>query len=147
MHVARAFLHDVRNGALVQTLDVRSSVQQAVCYVDVNERYAFVCGPHVLHVFAREGGAEVLRVPNSEFVQNVAGTRAVPGNPFVSVLPLRPASDDYRPNFLAGALLPPPTPDLGLIRSFFGAGNRTTTQRFYVVFLIQHTYPGTAATS
>jgi len=43
----------------------------------------------------------VLRVPNSEFVQNVAGTRAVPGNPFVSVLPLRPASDDYRPNFLA----------------------------------------------
>jgi len=135
---ARAFLHDVRTGALVQTLDVRS-VQRAVCYVDVNERYAFVCEPRVLRVFAREGGAEVLRVPNSEFVQSVAETGAVPGNPFVSVLPLRPGSDDSRPNFLAGALLPPPpqlpaAPELGLIRSFFGTANRTTTQRFYVLF-------------
>ncbi|KAH9962255.1 hypothetical protein BC827DRAFT_1199936 [Russula dissimulans] len=109
----RAFLHDVRTGALVQTveIDVRS-----ICYVDVDERYLFVCGLRALHVFSRAGtegeaaGAEVLRVPNDIAVRNVVSTALhVPhvyddyDRPFVEAVPLRTGteSDHPRPTFVA----------------------------------------------
>jgi len=108
---AHAFLHDVRTGALVQTveIDVRS-----ICYVDVNERHLFVCCLRALHVFSREdGGKEVLRVPNDVAVLNVVSTVPVPASdgddddddPFVAVVPLHTESDHPRPTFVAGALL------------------------------------------
>ena len=76
------------------------------CYVDVNERYAFVCESRALHVLARDGGAEVLRIPNNVLVPNTAMlvSDSVPGKPFVEVLSLRPGRDNSRPNFLAGVL-------------------------------------------
>ena len=116
-----AFLHDVRTGALVQTIDLNieewleEEVEEGeeevrgLRYVDVNERHVFVCGVRSLHVFARDGGAEVLRISSDAFIPKVVVAEAVPGNPFVAVLPLRPGSDDYHPNFLAGAL-PNPLP-------------------------------------
>ncbi|KAH9038737.1 hypothetical protein EDB85DRAFT_2141626 [Lactarius pseudohatsudake] len=45
-----AFLYDLRTGSLVQTIDIHLQI----CYVDVNERYVFVCEPHAVHVFSRE---------------------------------------------------------------------------------------------
>jgi len=102
-----AFLHDVRTGALVQTveIDVRS-----ICYVDVDERYLFVCGLRALHVFSRAeaAGAEVLRVPNDVAVRNVVST-ALPvphdyddyDGPFVEAVPLLTESDHPRPTFMA----------------------------------------------
>jgi hypothetical protein len=108
-----AFLHDVRTGALVQTIDLNieewlqgAEVGGRICYVDVNERHAFVCRVRSLHVFARDGGAEVLRIPSDASMPKVVVADAVPGDPFVAVLPLRPGSDGYRPNFLAGVLPP-----------------------------------------
>ena len=114
-----AFLHDVRTGALVQTIDFDVEWLQelededdGICYVDVNERYAFVCEPRALHVFARDGNAEVLRIPSDALmskvveVDNIAGL----GDPFVAVLPLSLWGDKYHcSDFLAGAL-PPPSP-------------------------------------
>ena len=108
-----AFLYDVRTGALVQTIDLNieewleedEEVGQ-ICYVDVNEQHAFVCRVRSLHVFARDGGAEVLRIPSDASIPKVVVAGAVPGDPFVAVLPLRPGSDNYRPNFLAGVLPP-----------------------------------------
>lgn len=110
-----AFLHDVRTGELVQTIDlnIEEWLQDegvgGICYVDVNERHAFVCGVRALHVFSRDGGAEVLRISSDVSIPQVVVADTVPGNPFVAVLPLSPGSDDYRPNFLAGAL-PSPLP-------------------------------------
>ena len=108
----RVFLHDVHTGALVQTIDVGlGRPGLGLCYVDVNERYAFVCESRALHVLARDGGTKVLRIPNSTFVPKTAAVVSdpVPGNPFVEVLSLRPERDDVRPDFLAGAL-PSPFP-------------------------------------
>jgi hypothetical protein len=104
----RAFLHDVHTGALVQTIDVGLSAQGlGLCYVDVNERYAFVCASRALHVLARDDGAEVLRIPNSTFVPESRTTalvsERVPENPFVEVLSLRPGRDNSHQDFLAGA--------------------------------------------
>jgi len=105
----RAFLHDVHTGAQVQTIDVGPGAQGlGLCYVDVNERYAFVCESRALHVLARDVGAEVLRIPNNVFVQKTAMvvSEFVPGKPFVfvEVFSLRPGRDNSRPNFLAGGL-------------------------------------------
>lgn len=120
-----AFLYDVHTGALVQTieLDIEEDLQEegegisGVCYVDVNERYAFVCEPRALRVFARDGGAEVLRIPSDASMPNVVVACTVPGNSFVAVHPFHPGSDDYRPSFLAGALppLPPFLPTASII--------------------------------
>ena len=109
----QAFLHDVRTGALVQTIDLNveewpleelAGDDGGIRYVDVNERHAFVCGVRSLHVFARDGGAEVLRISSDASIPKVVVADAVPGNQFVAVLPLRPGSDDHHPNFLAGVL-------------------------------------------
>jgi len=109
-----AFLHDVRTGAFVQMIDLNieewpQEEVGGICYVDVNERHVFVCGVRSLHVFARDGGAEVLTIPSDASMPKAIVAGTVPGHPFITVLPLRPGSDDYRPNFLAGAL-PNPLP-------------------------------------
>ncbi|KAI9510203.1 hypothetical protein F5148DRAFT_623674 [Russula earlei] len=95
----RAFLHDVRTGALVQTIEINV---QSVCYVDVNERHLFVCEPKALHVFSRaDRGAEVLRIPNDVSISNVVFTDSAPGDPFVAAIPLRSWPDLLRSTFLA----------------------------------------------
>ena len=50
-----AFLHDVRTGVLVQTIDLDNQLGEGggICYVDVNERHAFVCTPRALYLYAR----------------------------------------------------------------------------------------------
>ena len=109
----RAFLHNVHTGALMQTIDVGlGRPGLGLCYVDVNEQYAFVCESRALHVLARDGGAEVLRIPNNVFVPKtvMVASDSVPGNPFVEVLSLQPGRDDVRPDFSAGATFPPPLP-------------------------------------
>ena len=105
----------MRTGALVQTIDLnieewpQEVAVGGICYVDVNERHVFVCGVRSLHVFARDGGFEVLRISSDAFMSKVVVADTVPGNPFITVLPLRPGIDDYHPNFLAGALCNPLT--------------------------------------
>jgi hypothetical protein len=120
----RAFLHDVRTGALVQTIDLNveewleEDVEEigGICYVDVNERHAFVCGLRSLYVFARDGGAEVLRISSDVSMHNVVAVDAVLRNQFVAVLPLCPRYGDHSPlDFLAGAL---PIPSLPSHRFF-----------------------------
>ena len=126
-----AFLHDVRTGALVQTIDLNMEewLEEEVevgedevrgpRYVDVNEQHVFVCGACSLHVFARDGGAEVLRISSDASMPNVVVAEPVPGYPFVTVLPLRPGIDDHHPNFLAGAL---PNPSLSSRRFYHPFG-------------------------
>jgi hypothetical protein len=122
-----AFLHDVRTGALVQTIMIELDMEEdlleggedfgGVRYVDVNERHAFVCESRAIHVFARDGGAEVLRISSDASMPKVVVADTVPGDPFVAVLPLHPGSDDLLPSFLAGALppLPPFLPTASII--------------------------------
>ncbi|KAH9985659.1 hypothetical protein BJV74DRAFT_554300 [Russula compacta] len=93
-----AFLHDVRSGRLVQTIEMDL---EDVCYVDVNERHAFVCEPTVLHVYSRDNGAEVLQIPSGASVSHAITAALVPGDAFVEALPLLPGSDDLHPSFVA----------------------------------------------
>jgi hypothetical protein len=103
-----AFLHDVRTGALVQTIDLGL---ENICYVDVNERYVFVCELEALHVYSRgdsDGGNEVLCIPlDVSFSESkvVGPSTAIDSEPFVSVLPLSPVDpgvDEYASEFIAG---------------------------------------------
>jgi hypothetical protein len=98
----RAFLCDVRTGALVQAIDIGLT---DVCYVDVDERYVFVCEPEVLRVFSRGdgGGEEVLRVPRDGLFSKIVGPSSLlDRDPFVSVLTLVPKVDESPPIFIAG---------------------------------------------
>jgi hypothetical protein len=106
----RAFLHDVRTGALVQTIDLGL---ENICDVDVNERYVFVCEFEALHVYSRgdsDGGAEVLSIPLDVSFSKVVGPSTVIDNEaFVSVLPLSPVEpvvDEHPSKFLAGVWCP-----------------------------------------
>ncbi len=103
--VDRAYLHDVRTGALVQTIDISP---EDICYVDVNERYVFVCEPEALRVFSRaDGGNEVLRIQRGDSFSKVLGpSTPINRDPFVSVLPLHTGNDAHPPIFKAGASLP-----------------------------------------
>jgi len=89
----------------VQTidLDVHLGEDGGVCYVDVNERHAFVCTPGALHVYARDrDAAKVLDVPRSWSFNSVPSAVVEPGNSFISVLSLHPGNDDgVHPNFRA----------------------------------------------
>ena len=70
----------------------------------------------------------MLRISSDASIPKVVVADTVPGNPSVAVLPLRPGSDDYRPNFLAGAL-PNPIPFLPtapIIHSHVRHDNRMT---------------------
>ncbi|KAF8271013.1 hypothetical protein EI94DRAFT_1569560 [Lactarius quietus] len=55
------FLFDVRTGSLVQTLNIH--IRTNSFGVDVNERHTFICVSDVVHVFSRQSGIEVLRIP------------------------------------------------------------------------------------
>ncbi len=100
--VSHAFLHDVRTGALVQTIDIGP---KDIWYVDVDERHVFVCESAALHVFSRaDGCAEVLKIPHDVSFSKVLGaTTPTNTDPFVSVLPLHPRVNEYPPTFSAGA--------------------------------------------
>ncbi|KAH9017135.1 hypothetical protein EDB83DRAFT_192974 [Lactarius deliciosus] len=56
-----AFLHDVRTGSLLQTIDFR---YHDIYGGDVNEHHVFFCRPDAVHVFSRESGNEVLCIPS-----------------------------------------------------------------------------------
>ena len=102
-----AYLHDVRTGALVQTIDI---AVQNVCYVDVNERYVFVCELVALHVYSRgDGGTEVLRIPRDVSFSKAVGpsSTVVDRESFVSVLPLLPVIDEHPSEFIAGECVAP----------------------------------------
>ena len=98
----RAYLHDVRTGALVQTIDIRP---EDICYVDVSERHVFVCEPEALHVFSRaDGGNEVLRIQRGASFSKVLGpSTPIDRDPFVSVLPLHTGVGAHPRVFIAGA--------------------------------------------
>ncbi len=99
----RAYLHDVRTGALVQTIDIRP---EDICYVDVSERHVFVCEPEALHVFSRaDGGKEVLRIERGHLMlfKVLGPSTPIDRDPFVSVLPLHPGVQERPPIFIAGA--------------------------------------------
>jgi hypothetical protein len=105
-----AFLHDVRTGALVQTIDLGL---ENICYVDVNERYVFVCEPEALHVYSRgdsDGGAEVLCIPlDVSFSKVVSPSTVIDSDPFVSILPLSPVNPVVNENpleIIAGVWCP-----------------------------------------
>ena len=96
-----AYLHDVRTGALVQTIGIRSD---DISYVDVNETHVFVCEPGALRVFSRaNGGNEVLRIQHGISLSKVLGpSTPINRDPFVSVLPLHPRVGEHTPIFMAG---------------------------------------------
>jgi hypothetical protein len=94
-----AFLHDVRTGSLVQTIDINARIR----YVDVNERHLFVCESTAVHVYSRASGTEVLRIPYDIAVRRVESAGAIPGDSFVTPLPLSPDLVDSDPQyFIAG---------------------------------------------
>lgn len=103
----RAFLHDVRTGSLVQMINLNI---QTPCSVDLSERQVFVCDPDVLHVFSREGGLEVLRVPACATVRcslRVKDPFLLPGDWFIAPLSVSvsPGVDESPcPKFFAGVL-------------------------------------------
>jgi hypothetical protein len=75
-------------------------------YIDVNERHAFVCEQDVVHVFSRESGSEVLRIPADATVrcsQRVEDPFLVSGDWFITPLSVSPKVDESpRPKFIAG---------------------------------------------
>ncbi|KAH8984937.1 hypothetical protein EDB92DRAFT_2032795 [Lactarius akahatsu] len=101
-----AFLHDVRTGYLVQTIDFDIHLQELsyVAYVDVNERHAFVSEQDAVHVFSRESGSEVLQIPADATVESsrlVEDPSLVSGDSFIAPLSVSPNVDDSRPGFVA----------------------------------------------
>ncbi|KAH9026252.1 hypothetical protein EDB83DRAFT_2425500, partial [Lactarius deliciosus] len=62
-----AFLHDVRTGSLLQTIDFQ---YHDIYGGDVNEHHVFFCRPDAVHVFSRESGNEVLCIPSGASVRS-----------------------------------------------------------------------------
>ena len=96
------FLHDVRTGSLVQTIDMHMP-----CDVDVNERHAFLCEEDVVHVFSRESGSEILRIPADATVRCsqhvVEDPRLVSGDWLITPLSVSTKVDEFRrPKFDRG---------------------------------------------
>ena len=105
-----AFLYDLRTGALVQTIKMNRIPQEAgLCHVDMDERHVVVCEPYAVHVFARDRGTEVFRIGSDVFTPKMKATTVdlnARGGAFVESGSLRwwPGYDDFRSDFLAGAL-------------------------------------------
>jgi hypothetical protein len=121
----RSYLHDVRTGALVQTIDIRP---EDICYVDVNERHVFVCEPEALHVYSRaDGGNEVLRIQRGvSFSKVLSPSTPINREPFVSVLPLQPRVDDaHPPIFVAGVWM-----GVSVIQTFIQLNSNSPTPLF-----------------
>jgi hypothetical protein len=97
------FLYDVRTGSLVQTINI---CLQSIGSVDVNERHAFVCETNVVHVFSRESGIEVLRIPAHAalwYSQRVEDPFLISGDWFTTPLSVSPEVDEFLcPKFIAG---------------------------------------------
>ncbi|KAH9026255.1 hypothetical protein EDB83DRAFT_2678809 [Lactarius deliciosus] len=94
----RAFLYDVRTGSIVRTIDIHL---EGLRYVDVNERHVFVCERAAVHVFSRESGSEVLRIPVDAIVQCnqlVEDPITVSGDWFVTPLFVYPKSEGFGPD-------------------------------------------------
>ncbi|KAH9032739.1 hypothetical protein EDB84DRAFT_1561882 [Lactarius hengduanensis] len=95
-----AFLHDVRTGSLLQTIDLQ---YHDIYGCDVNERHVFFCRPDAVHVFSRESGNEVLCIPVNASLsvrssQRVEDPFLVSGNWFTTPLSLYPnVVHEYRP--------------------------------------------------
>ncbi|KAH9017136.1 hypothetical protein EDB83DRAFT_192914 [Lactarius deliciosus] len=92
-----AFLHDVRTGSLLQTIDLQ---YYDIYGGDVNEHHVFFCGPKAVHVFSRESGNEVLCIPSDANVcsQRVEDPFLVSGDWFTTPLSLYPeVVYEYRP--------------------------------------------------
>ena len=71
----------------------------------MNEQHVFVCEPYIVHVFARDRGTEVLRIRNDVFIPKMRAARVNGGGEeFVESFSLGRGPDDFRPDFLAGAL-------------------------------------------
>ena len=99
----QTFLHDVRTGSLLQTIN--TNLRTLSC-VDVSERHAFVCEQDVVHVFSRESGIEVLRIPVDAAVrcsQRVEDPLLVSGDGFITpVFVSSNVNESPRPKFIAG---------------------------------------------
>jgi hypothetical protein len=97
------FLYDVRTGSLVQTINI---CLQSIGSVDLNERHAFVCETNVVHVFLRESGIEVLRIPARAalwYSQHVEDPFLISGDWFTTPLSVTPEVDEFLcPKFIAG---------------------------------------------
>ncbi|KAH9017137.1 hypothetical protein EDB83DRAFT_2679885 [Lactarius deliciosus] len=92
------FLYDVRTGSIVRTIDIHL---EGLRYVDVNERHVFVCERAAVHVFSRESGSEVLRIPVDAIVQCnqlVEDPITVSGDWFVTPLFVYPKSEGFGPD-------------------------------------------------
>jgi hypothetical protein len=104
-NLEQIILHDVRTGSLVQTISTNLRKPK---YIDVNERHAFVCEQDVVHVFSRESGIEVLRIPADAAVrcsQLVEDPFLVSGDRFITPITVSPGVDESpRPKFIAGAI-------------------------------------------
>jgi len=100
----QAFLYDVRTGVLVQTINISLQLQGLV-YVDVNERHAFICERTEVHVFSRESGTEVLRVPADATIQcsqHVEDPILESNDKFIAQIPVTLEVVESRPRFIAG---------------------------------------------
>lgn len=99
------FLYDVRTCSLMQTINIYLQILRCV---DVNELYAFVCEPDVVHVFSLESGIEVLRIPVCATLrssQRVEDPYLVSGDWFITPLSVTPNMDECphpSPEFIAG---------------------------------------------
>ncbi|KAF8268349.1 hypothetical protein EI94DRAFT_1800582 [Lactarius quietus] len=95
-------LHDVRTGSLLQTIHI--NLRTLNC-VNVSVRHAFVCEQDVVHVFSRESGIEVLRIPADAIVrcsQLVENPSLLSGDRFI--VPISVSSEvaeSPRPRFIA----------------------------------------------
>lgn len=98
-HNKQAFLTDVRTGSLVQTIDIHV---QAISYVDVNERHAVVCEAVAVHVYSRENGSEVLRIPADATIRCSQLVEDPDFENFVTVLSISSKAEKSRPKFIAG---------------------------------------------
>ncbi|KAF8268347.1 hypothetical protein EI94DRAFT_1188757 [Lactarius quietus] len=97
-HFRQAFLHDVRTGSLVQTIDITI---RGLSYVDVNERHAFVCEQDAVHVFSREDGGEILRISADATVRCSQLVEDLPLDKFITPLSVSRKVDKSRPRFMA----------------------------------------------
>ncbi|KAI0056022.1 hypothetical protein BV25DRAFT_1921346 [Artomyces pyxidatus] len=90
---SRAFLYDVRTGALVQTVEDVVRDEDDVNYVELSARHVFVCGSGEVRIFSRETGQRVMQIQSLIFVERVLAAdidSQQPQNAVVSPLPLVP---------------------------------------------------------
>lgn len=110
---SRAFLYDVRTGALVQTIEDIVADDDDVCYVELSERHVFVCATGEVRVFSRTDGARVLIIPSLFSVERMLLaqelTRTIDADVIpIDLVPLDPFDSGLGVpgQFFAGACIP-----------------------------------------